>query len=87
MVAELTAKAIVRCADTNFALNGKKLFYVEGTSAINDDFITIGEDMTTVKGAYLVASDGTVGDLTFATNVVTLTNGGALTWSGLVWGI
>lgn len=67
-------------------INSVWLAYVKGTSAVNSDTLTV-TPFTTVIGAYLIASDGTVGTMTFATNVITITNGGTKVWSGLVWGI
>jgi hypothetical protein len=71
---------------------GIKLIYVKGTSAADNDTITV-DGLATVKGAFLqgyaansVATTGTAATMTFATNVITLTNGGTATWSGIVWG-
>ena len=63
---------------------GRQLYFVRGISAVNSDTFTT--PLTTVEGAYLVSTTGTAGTCTFATNVITVTNGGALTWTGLAWG-
>ncbi len=62
-----------------------QLLYVKGTSAVNSDTLTVA-GLTTVIGAFLIASDGTVATMTFSTNVITVTNGGTKIWSGLAWG-
>lgn len=81
-MAEFTAKTIQlqepRVAST-------WLVFVKGASGVNSDTFTV-TGLTTVVGAFLIASDGTVGTMTFATNVITVTNAGAKTWSGLAWG-
>ena len=64
---------------------GKKLMFIQGTTAANNDFITV-TGLTKVEGCVLRATDGTLGTMTFATNVITITNGSTLTWSGLAWG-
>jgi hypothetical protein len=61
------------------------VLFVKGSSAVNNDTLTV-TGLTTVLGAFLISSTGVVGTMTFATNVITITNGGALTWSGLAWG-
>lgn len=61
------------------------LLFVKGTSAVNSDTLTV-TGLTTVVGAFLIASDGTVGTMTFASNIITITNGGTKVWSGLAWG-
>ena len=81
MVAEFSAESIKNVSPQV----GKKLVFVQGTAAINSDFITVPE-LSIVEGAFVVATNGTVGTCTFATNVITVTNAGALTWSGLAWG-
>ena len=83
-MAEVTSKAIQEIAPT---IGGTpiRLIYITGVSAANSDTITVS-DLTTVRGAYLISTTGTVGTLTFSTNVITITNGSTLTWSGLAWG-
>ena len=81
-MAEATSKVIQNIAPGTS--NAVWLFYIKGTTAsINDTFTVSG--VTTVIGATLVNSAGSVGVLTFATNVITVTSVAA-TWSGLVWG-
>ena len=80
-MAEFTNESIVNAVPQL----GKKMVFVGGTSAGNGDTITVA-GLGTVEGAVLVASDGTAGTLTFATNVITVTNGGALAWTGIAWG-
>lgn len=62
-----------------------QLVYVAGSSSINSDTLTVNA-LTVVKGAFLVSSTGVVGTCTFSTNVITVTNSGALAWTGLAWG-
>lgn len=62
-----------------------KIFYITGVSAANNDTLTV-TPITTVRGAFLISTTGTVITMTFATNVITLTNGSTLTVSGLAWG-
>lgn len=81
MVAECTAEIITDAIPQL----GKKIIYVAGTDGGADDFITV-PSLQIVEGAFLVASDGTIGELTFATNVITITNGNSLAWTGLAWG-
>ena len=59
--------------------------FVQGTSAANNDTLTV-VGLTTVNGAFLISTSGTAGTMTFATNVITITNGSTLTCSGLAWG-
>ncbi len=66
-------------------VNSVKLLYVKGTSAVNSDTFTCSP-IASVVGAFLIASDGTVGTMTFSTNIITVTNGGTKVWSGLAWG-
>lgn len=61
------------------------LMFIKGTCAVNSDTFTVS-GLTTVVGAFLIASDGTVGTMTFSTNVITVTNGSTKVWSGLAWG-
>lgn len=63
----------------------RTVLFVQGTSAANNDTLTV-TGLTTVLGAFLISSTGTVITMTFATNIITLTNGGTLTVSGLAWG-
>ena len=65
--------------------NGTTDQFVIGICAANNDTITV-TGLTAVKGAFLISSTGVVGTMTFATNVITITNGGTLVWSGLAWG-
>lgn len=84
--AEMTVESFIREAVPSRTLFGRQLFYVEATSANNSDTITV-KQLTTVKGCALMGSDGTIAAVTLATNVITVTNGGTLAWSGLVWGV
>lgn len=61
------------------------VLFVKGTSQVNNDTLTV-TGLATVLGAFLISSTGVVATMTFATNVITITNGGTLVWSGLVWG-
>ena len=83
-MAEVTVKVIQDLAPNLPGVN-VRLIYVKGVSAANNDTITV-TNLTTVIGASLISSTGTVLTMTFATNVITLTNGGTLTVSGLAWG-
>jgi hypothetical protein len=83
-MAEVTAKTIMGIAPLGNPGLWRTVVFIQGTGANNDVLTVTG--LTTVQGAYLVSSGGTVGTLTFATNVITITNGGGLTWSGLAWG-
>jgi hypothetical protein len=69
----------------SLSTNGVKLYYVKGKAAINSDYITVA-GLSSVQGCILTATDGTVGTQTISTNVITVTNAGALYWSGFVWG-
>jgi len=80
-MAEFTSKSIQMAAP----VGNKKVVFVKGVSAVNSDTLTVS-GLSSVEGAYLVSTTGVAGTLTFATNVITVTNGGALTWSGLAWG-
>lgn len=64
----------------------QKVSFITGTAAHDTDFFTV-TGITTIKGCYMVATDGTVGQCTFTTNVITMINGGTLVWNGFVWGI
>lgn len=81
-MAEVTSKTIEGNSPPQAAV---KIFYVTGTSAANNDTLTISQ-LTTVRGAFLISTTGTVITMTFATNVITLTNGSTLVVSGLAWG-
>lgn len=83
-MAEFTVKTIQELAP-NLPGTPTRLVYVAGTSATNSDTLTVS-DLTTVKGAFLISSGGVVGTMTFATNVITVTNGSTLVWTGLAWG-
>lgn len=84
-MAEITLKIIQELAP-NLAGVQNRLVYVAGTTAANNDTITVS-DLTTVKGAFLISSTGTVATMTFATNIITITNASTLVWSGLAWGV
>ena len=84
-MAELTAKT---SADFGPNLPGqiRKVIFVSGTSAANNDTFTVS-GLTTVLGAFLISTTGTVGTMTFSSNVITITNGSTLVWTGLAWGV
>ena len=84
-MAEFTAKTIQELAP-NLPGTQNRLVFVAGTSAVNNDTLTVS-DLTTVKGAFLISTTGTAGTMTFATNVITVTNGSTLAWTGLAWGV
>lgn len=63
----------------------KKLLFFHGVGTTNSDFFTITA-LTAIEGAYVHATDGTLGTFTFATNVLTVTNAAGKTWYGLAWG-
>src|SRR5229473_725413 len=79
-MAEFTAETFAK-----FDGAGKYLIFITATAAVNNDTITV-PGITTVKGCYLMSTTGVVGTVTMATNVITVTNAGALLWSGLAWG-
>lgn len=83
-MAEVTSKVIQELAP-NLPGPNRRLVSVAGVSAANNDTLTVGA-LTTVLGAFLISTTGTVGTMTFATNVITITNGSTLTWTGLAWG-
>jgi hypothetical protein len=82
-VAEMTAESIKQVMPNA----GKKLIYISGKSAQDSDYITV-TGLSVVEGAVLIDNaTGTKGTLTFATNVVTVTNATATTlWTGFAWG-
>ena len=80
-MAEFTVKTI----EGDVMTGANKILFIKGTSAVNSDTFTVS-GLTTVAGAYLVSSTGVAATCTFATNVITVTNGAALTWTGLCWG-
>lgn len=84
-MAEVTSKVIQELAP-NLPGSQVRLVYVNGVSAANNDTLTVS-DLTTVRGAFLISTTGTVITMTFATNVITLTNGGTLTVHGLAFGV
>lgn len=84
-MAEVTVKTIQGMAQFPTGGSPVQLIYVKGTSAANNDTLTVS-GLTTVVGAFLISTTGTVITMTFSTNIVTLTNGGTLIVSGLCWG-
>lgn len=84
-MSEFTSKTIQGVSTFPTGGSPVQLLYVKGTSAVNSDTFTVS-GITTVVGAFLIASDGTVGTMTFSTNVITVTNGSTKVWSGLAWG-
>lgn len=81
-MAEVTSKTI---EGDNAPQSVVKILYVTGISAANNDTLTVN-GLTTVRGAFLISTTGTAATMTFSTNVITITNGSTLTWSGLAWG-
>jgi hypothetical protein len=88
-VAEFGSKTVMGIIPVGTGSGTASLFravvFVQGTSIANNDVLTV-TGLTTVQGAFLISSTGVVGAMTFATNIITVTNAGALTWSGLAWG-
>jgi len=78
---EMTSKTVTQLTPNC----GKKLMFVQGTSTENDDWIVVA-GLSTIEGAYLRATNGTLGTATWTSNLLTITNGGVLVWSGFVWG-
>lgn len=81
-MAEVTSKII---EGDNQPQSVVKIFYITGVSAANNDTITVSP-IASVRGAFLISTTGTVITMTFATNVITMTNSSTLTVSGLAWG-
>lgn len=84
-MAEVSNKTVQGVSPLGAAGSWSNLLFIKGTTAANSDTLTV-TGFTTVTGAFLIATDGTVATMTFATNVITITNGSTKTWSGLVWG-
>ena len=77
----------------NVPLNAKKVVYATGTSAANGDTMTIAQ-LTTIQGAIGFCTTaagsaiiGTPALFTYATNVITIANGGTAGWTFMVWGV
>lgn len=85
-MAEFTAKSIIELGPNQPGSGQVRLCAIQGASAANSDTFTVS-NLTTVRGATLLATDGTAGTMTLATNVLTVTNAGAKTWNGLAWGV
>lgn len=89
-MAEVSAKTIQGISPIGGGSGTASLFrtvvFIQGTSAANNDTLTV-TGLTTVNGAFLISTTGTVITMTFATNIITLTNGSTLTVSGLAWGV
>jgi len=67
---------------------GKKIIFVKFTTTNAGDYVTI-DGLTTIEGFRITSTtNATVLAGSFATNVLTLTNGatGTKIWSGIVWG-
>lgn len=84
-MAEVTTKTVMGVAPLSNPVGFRPLLFVQGTSAANNDTLTV-TGLATVNGAFLISTTGTAATMTFATNVITITNGGTLVWSGLAWG-
>ena len=65
---------------------GVKFVAVKATSTADGDIITVS-NLQKIEGAIGFATDGTPGSYSFATNVITLNNGGTKTWNFNVWGV
>lgn len=84
-MAEATTETFMELApNLPRATNQRRLVFVRGTTAAGNDVITL-TDLTTVEGAFLIATDGTVGTMTYGTNIITVTSA-AKTYTGLAWG-
>ena len=85
-MAEATSKTIQELAP-NIPGVPIRLVYIKGTTAATGDVFTV-TPLTTIQGAYLAQSNGTVPtSISLSTNVITINNaGGALTYTGLAWG-
>ena len=70
--------------------SARKVVYIQCTTTNAADFVTLTSYFTTLDGAYLISTGGTVA--TFATvastTVLTFANGatGTKIWSGFAWG-
>lgn len=84
-MAEVGTKTVMGVSPLGNPGGWRTLLFVQGTAVSNNDTLTV-TGLTTVQGAFLISSTGTAGTMTFSTNVITITNAGALTWSGLAWG-
>lgn len=86
-MAEVSSKTVMTTAPAGTIASGfnRVLLFVSGTSAANGDTLTV-TGLATVNGAFLISTTGTAATMTFATNVITITNGSTLVWSGLAWG-
>lgn len=85
-MAEATAKTIKELAP-NLPGTQTRLVFIQGTTNATGDIFTV-TDLTTVTGCYLAQATGALPtSISLSTNVITINNaGGALTYSGLVWG-
>lgn len=84
-MAEFTVKSMIELSPNLPGTGQVRLVAIQGTSASNNDTFTVS-NLTTLRGMFLLATDGTAGTMTFSTNVITVTNAGAKTWNGLAWG-
>jgi hypothetical protein len=88
-LAEVSSKTVIGIIPVGTGSGTASLFrtvvFIQGTSAANNDTLTV-TGLTTVNGAFLISTTGTVIAMTFATNIITMTNSGTLVVSGLAWG-
>lgn len=84
-MSEFTVKTIQGMVQFPTGGSPVQLVYIKGTCAVNSDTFTVS-GLTTVLGAFLISTTGTAGTMTFATNVITVTNGSTLVWTGICWG-
>jgi len=64
---------------------GVKLLGVSCTSAADGNTLTVS-DLQVVQGCIGFSTTGVAASYSISTNVITLNNGGALSWYFLVWG-
>lgn len=84
-MAEVTTKTVMGVSPLGNPGGWRNLIFVRGVSGANNDTLTV-TGLTAVEGAFLISTTGTAATMTFATNVITITNGSTLTWTGLAWG-
>jgi hypothetical protein len=79
---EVTTKTL----NTQGPVVDRKIVFVTCTPVNVADYCTV-TSLTTVQGAYFVASDGTIPTFTKATNVITFIDAKNLVYQGFVWGV
>ena len=80
-MAELTVETIRQVAPNA----GLKMLIAKGTSVADGDILTV-VGLLKVEGCIGFSTTGVAASYSTATNVITINNGGALTWNFLVWG-